>query len=64
MSFLRYGEIFPFDGGEDDQFNAPAHRLDESPAGYSLAGCSPAVGYQTDLVWKIRKGTMVYAEDA
>ena len=22
--------------------NAPAHRLDEFPAGYSLAGCSPA----------------------
>src|SRR5690349_10189781 len=43
MSFLRHHpEIFPSDGGARLAANAPAHRLDEFPAGYSLAGCSPA----------------------
>src|SRR5450755_3168280 len=42
MSFPRHREIFPSDGGASLAANAPAHRLDESPAGYSLAGCSPA----------------------
>src|ERR1700682_845977 len=42
MSFLRHPEIFPSDGGASLAANAPAHRLDEFPAGYSLAGCSPA----------------------
>jgi len=42
MSFSRHGEIFPSDGGADDQVHAPAHRLDESPVGYSSAGCTPA----------------------
>ena len=48
-SFLRHGEIFRSDrGGWGDagrkavQLYAPPHRLDEFPAGYSLAGCSPA----------------------
>ena len=43
MSFLRYQEIFPSDGGASPAANAPAHRLDEFPAGYSSAGCSPAL---------------------
>jgi hypothetical protein len=43
MSFSRHGEIFPSDGGADDQVNAPTHRLDESPVGYSLTGWSPPV---------------------
>ena len=43
MSFPRHQEIFPSDGGASPAANAPAHRLDEFPAGYSLAGCSPAV---------------------
>src|ERR1022692_5326476 len=43
MSFLRHREIFPSDGGVSLAADAPAHRLDEFPAGYSLAGCSPAV---------------------
>ena len=47
MSLLRHGEIYPSDGGAIAVDRAPAHRLDEFPAGYSLAGCSPAVGYQT-----------------
>jgi len=43
MSFPRHREIFPSDGGAGFAANAPAHRLDEFPAGYSLAGCSPAL---------------------
>jgi len=42
MSFPRHQEIFPSDGGAGFAANAPAHRLDEFPAGYSLAGCAPA----------------------
>ncbi len=44
MSFLRHKEIFRSGGGSWSGA-APAtgaHRLDESPAGYSSAGCSPA----------------------
>jgi hypothetical protein len=36
MSFLRHREIFPSDEGAGLAANAPAHRLDEFPAGYSL----------------------------
>ena len=42
MSFQRHKEIFPSDGGAGFAANAPTHRLDEFPAGYSSAGCSPA----------------------
>jgi hypothetical protein len=42
MSFLRHREIYPSDGGKTLTGRAPAHRLDEFPTGYSLAGCSPA----------------------
>ena len=42
MSFLRHQEIFPPMGAPASRPNTPAHRLDEFPAGYSLAGCSPA----------------------
>ena len=44
MSFLRHREIFRSDGrARSGVETAPgAHRLDESPAGYSSAGCSPA----------------------
>jgi putative transposase len=46
LSFSRDGEIYPSDaiecGEKADPASPPAHRLDESPAGYSLAGCSPA----------------------
>ena len=41
MSFLRHGEIYRPDGNGRD-VAAPGHRCDEFPAGYSLAGCSPA----------------------
>jgi len=42
MSFLRHGEIYHFDEGAISHDRAPAHRNDEFPAGYSLAGCTPA----------------------
>jgi putative transposase len=48
LSFSRDGEIYPSDGAIVESGEKavpalpPAHRLDESPAGYSLAGCSPA----------------------
>jgi transposase InsO family protein len=47
MSFFRHGEIYPPDGqtqtGSEPTSPLPALiGTDESPAGYSLAGCSPA----------------------
>jgi putative transposase len=45
MSFLRHEEIYQSDvEGETGAASGlpPAHRLDESPADYSLASCSPA----------------------
>jgi transposase InsO family protein len=47
MSFSRHGEIYRPMGswkqsGEPVSASSPAHRHDESPTGYSLAGCSPA----------------------
>src|SRR6185437_11347681 len=42
MSFFRHPEIFPSDRGATLSGCALAHRLDEFPAGYSSAGCSPA----------------------
>jgi len=49
MSFFRHEEIYQSDvrskaEGEPDETGSPDHRLDESPAGYSLAGCSPVSG--------------------
>jgi putative transposase len=41
MSFLRHGEIYRWDR-ETARTVSPAHLIDESPTGYSLAGCSPA----------------------
>src|SRR2546423_12929235 len=44
MSFLRHREIYQVDGKGRGRNRRSAHalRLDESPVGYSLAGCSPA----------------------
>jgi putative transposase len=47
MSFFRHAEIFQSDvalktKGEPAETGSPDHRLDESPAGYSSASCSPA----------------------
>lgn len=41
MSFSRHGEIYRWDR-EAAKTASPAHPIDESPAGYSLPGCSPA----------------------
>jgi len=47
-SFFRHGEIYRWDDkpgqelGEPNRSSSPAHPIDESPTGYSLAGCSPA----------------------
>jgi putative transposase len=46
MSFFRHEEIYQSDVGvaierEPAETGSPDHRLDESPAGYSLAGWSP-----------------------
>jgi hypothetical protein len=46
MSFFRHREIFRSDvgllnDGKPTEAGSPDHRLDESPAGYSLAGWSP-----------------------
>jgi hypothetical protein len=50
MSFFRHGEIYrwdhkPAEHGEPNRFSSPAHPVDESPTGYSLAGCSPVWGH-------------------
>jgi transposase InsO family protein len=47
MSFFRHQEIYRIDGTpaltrSGPQDRSPDHRFDESPAGYSLASCSPA----------------------
>ena len=47
MSFFRHREIYRSDGKlkksrKPTGVGLPAHRFDESPAGYSLAGYSPA----------------------
>jgi putative transposase len=47
MSFFRHEEIYQSDqgrkrNGERPKGRPPTHRSDESPAGYSLASCSPA----------------------
>ena len=48
MSCFRHWEIYRSDGrffvdGKPTEADSPDHRLNESPAGYSLAGCSPAL---------------------
>ena len=44
MSFLRHREIYQVKASGRGRNRGPARalRLDESPVGYSLAGCSPA----------------------
>ena len=54
MSFFRHGEIYRSDGRrwkrrKPTAVGFPAHRFDESPAGYSLAGCSPALPASASL---------------
>ncbi len=49
MSLPRHEEIYRSDGpdlcrsgAQSERLHAPTYRLDEFPAGYSLAGCAPA----------------------
>jgi hypothetical protein len=46
MSFLRHGKIYQSDKPQEGRAYGPTslgdHRSDESSAGYSFAGCSPA----------------------
>jgi hypothetical protein len=42
MSFRGMGKSIQNDESASMNTGAPAHRLDEFPAGYSLAACSPA----------------------
>ena len=47
VSFFRHEEIYQSDrraqiDGKPAKAGSPDHRIDESPAGYSSAGCSPA----------------------
>ena len=42
MSFLRHEEIYPPIRARPLRTAPPTNRLDEFPAGYSLAGCAPA----------------------
>ena len=43
VSFFGHAEIYRSDGKKEPaEAGSPDHRFDESPAGYSLAGCSPA----------------------
>ena len=48
MSFFRHREIYRSDADRGEKGrpplddSLPEHRIDESPTGYSLAGCSPA----------------------
>ena len=65
MSFLRHGEICPSDGAPTLGSNAPAHRLDESPVGYSLTGWSPPVPgsaspTKTSILQKDPDGRKIY----
>ena len=54
--------------GEPGHPGSPAHLIDESPAGYSSAGCAPAVKFQTEGLdeqarnsWRVGSG-LLYAE--
>jgi hypothetical protein len=46
VSFFRHPEVFRSDEldtrGERPNSHSPAHRPEQTPAGYSLASCSPA----------------------
>jgi len=64
MSFFRHKEIFRSDvnslpSGETAETSSPAHRLDESPAGYSLAGWffhqSPPPLHQPSVILKEKR---------
>ena len=61
MSFLRHEEIYP--PMEARLCRAPAHRWDEFPTGYSLAGCSPAEPASASPVSLILLQSRSFVED-
>src|ERR1039457_4835391 len=68
MSFSRHREIYPCGEGASREGavpknHAPAHRNDESPAGYSSAGCSPAVPASASPASAIFLGSILNAKD-
>ena len=65
MSFLRHGEIYHCGEGDEGatlQDRAPAHRNDEFPAGYSSAGCSPALPASASPASAIMLGFILIAK--
>ena len=64
MSFFRHGEIYHFEEGAIPRDHALApHRNDEFPAGYSLAGCSPAEPASASPAGAIMLGLICLAKD-
>ena len=78
MSFSRHGEIYlcgednsvqragsgnAYGEGAILADHAPAHRSDESPAGYSSAGCSPAAPASASPAGAILLGLILNAKD-
>jgi len=68
MSFFRHEEIYPCDEGDygegaTPQDHALAHRNDESPAGYSSAGCSPAEPASASPAGAIMQGVISLDKD-
>ena len=63
MSFFRHGEIYHFDEGAIPLDHALAHRNHEFPAGYSLAGCSPAVPASASPASAIFQGSFPHANN-
>ena len=69
MSFFRHAEIYRSDvgslnNGKPTEAGSPDHRLDESPAGYSSAGWSPPVVYQTIRLDKEARNSARLASDS
>jgi hypothetical protein len=63
MSLSRHGEIYHFDEGAILANHALAHRIDEFPAGYSSAGCSPAEPTSASPASAIVLGLILNAKD-
>jgi len=62
MSFLRHEEIYHCEEGVTRKDHALAHRNDESPAGYSSAGCAPAEPASASPASASMLGFMFYAK--
>ena len=68
MSFFRHREIYRSDGERGPgaaavSHRSRAHRSDESPASYSLAGCSPAEPASASLARLILQCSRPFAKN-